>query len=224
MLELSPYQLRLLGCLLEKEVTTPEHYPLTLNALTMAVNQKSNREPVYELTDIEVLDTIEQLKEKRLVNDLVGFGNRVTKYQHRFCNTEFSTLKFSAQEKAIICVLFLRGAQTAGELRTRTHRLYEFANVQEVEVVLTQLTLDGTLVQLPREPGKREHRYFHCFAPKPIQTRIKDSSQTSLNAVSKTTKTILDERISILEEDVARLKKHLSVLLAELDISPHDES
>lgn len=222
MLELSPYQLRLLGCLLEKEVTTPEQYPLTLNALTMAVNQKTNREPVYELTEAQVFDTIEQLKEKRLVSDLVGFGSRVTKYQHRFCNTEFGSLQFSAQEKAIICVLFLRGPQTPGELRTRTHRLCEFANVQEVEVVLTQLTLDGTLIQLPREAGKREHRYFHCFAPKPVQTQ--HEVPTASNAVSKAPKTLLDERVKMLEEEVATLKKQVAVLLTELDISFHDES
>ncbi len=223
MLELSPYQQRLLGCLLEKEVTTPEQYPLTLNGLTMAVNQKSNREPVYTLTDTEVLDTIEQLKEKRLITDLTGFGSRVTKYQHRFCNTEFSTLQFSAQEKAIICVLFLRGAQTAGELRTRTHRLCEFANVQEVEIVLTQLTLDGTLIQLPREPGKREHRYFHCFAPKPTGV-IKQDLQALPEISSKVTKTTVDERVSILEEEVAALKQQMSLLLVELGISPYDES
>ncbi len=223
MLELSPYQQRLLGCLLEKEVTTPEQYPLTLNGLTMAVNQKSNREPVYTLTDTEVLDTIEQLKEKRLITDLTGFGSRVTKYQHRFCNTEFSTLQFSAQEKAIICVLFLRGAQTAGELRTRTHRLCEFANVQEVEIVLTQLTLDGTLIQLPREPGKREHRYFHCFAPKPTGV-IKQDLQALPETSSKVTKTTVDERVSILEEEVATLKQQMSLLLVELGISPYDEN
>lgn len=184
MLELSPHELRVIGCLLEKEVTTPEQYPLTLNALTTAVNQKTNRDPVYAFTEAQVMDIVEQLKNKRLISDLVGFGSRVTKYQHRFCNTEFGSLQLSDQQKGILCVLFLRGAQTPGELRTRTNRLCDFPNVSAVETELLKMTIEGLVVQLAREAGKREHRYFHCFT----QASFEESSVETLTpAVSDIT-------------------------------------
>ena len=135
----SQNEARVIGCLLEKEVTTPDQYPLTLNALTTACNQKSNRDPVLALDDATVLDTVEQLKEKRIINDVSSFGSRVAKFQHRFCNTEFGSLQFSKQERAAICVMLLRGPQSAGEIRTRTNRLCSFSDVKEVEAVLDGL-------------------------------------------------------------------------------------
>lgn len=206
-IELTPYEARVVGCLLEKEVTTPDLYPLTLNSLTTAANQKSNREPVYSLTEAEVLDAVESLKSKRLVSDLEGFGSRVTKYQHRFCNTEFGSLQFSEQEKGIVCVLLLRGPQTPGELRTRTNRLCEFTDVQHVESVLGGLVEKGYVAQLPREPGKRESRYIHLFG-----SEVPDM-QPITSTPSKSSDHSLAGRIEALEHEVAELKALVNQLL-----------
>ncbi len=164
---LTAHEARVIGCLIEKEITTPDQYPLSLNALTNACNQKSNREPVLSLDDATVQQTIDELIKKHLVLDKSGFGSRVVKYQHRFCNSEFGDLMLSEQELGIICVLLLRGPQTPGELRTRTNRLCKFSDVQEVESTLTRLMErdDGPFVVcLPREAGKRESRYAHLFS------------------------------------------------------------
>ncbi len=143
-IELTAVEARVIGCLIEKEVTTPDQYPLSLNALTNACNQKSNREPVMNLSESDVLDAVDQLIARRLVSDESGFNSRVSKYQHRFCNTEFGDLKLSTQEKGIVCCMLLRGAQTPGELRTRTNRLANFADVKEVETVLDRLASEET--------------------------------------------------------------------------------
>lgn len=206
-IELTPYEARVVGCLLEKEVTTPDLYPLTLNSLTTAANQKSNREPVYSLTEAEVLDAVESLKSKRLVSDLEGFGSRVTKYQHRFCNTEFGSLQFSEQEKGIVCVLLLRGPQTPGELRTRTNRLCEFTDVQHVESVLGGLVEKGHVAQLPREPGKRESRYIHLFG-----SEVPDMQPVTLTS-SESSDYSLAGRVEALEHEVAELKALVNQLL-----------
>ncbi|MFC1772253.1 YceH family protein, partial [Pseudomonadota bacterium] len=150
---LTPYEARVIGCLLEKERTTPEHYPLSLNALTNACNQKSSRDPVLALDEATVRDTIDLLEKKRYIIEKSGFGSRVTKYQHRFCNTEFGELKLTGQELGIVCVLLLRGPQTPGELRSRTERLCKFQDIHEVESTLDQLMQrdDGPFVaKLPR--------------------------------------------------------------------------
>jgi uncharacterized protein len=167
LIELNPLEARIIGALLEKEVTTPEQYPLSLNALTAACNQKSNREPVMHLKELEVQDLLDGLKKKHLVSDQTGFGSRVSKYHHRFCNTGFGGFEFSPQELALICVLLLRGPQTPGELRGRTQRFCSFADVQETESVLQGLMdrQDGPFVaRLARQPGRRESRYVHLFS------------------------------------------------------------
>ena len=121
--ELNPLEARVIGCLIEKAVTTPDQYPLSLNALTNACNQKSNREPVLSLSQESVQEVIDDLAKRYLVSDKSGFGGRVKKYKHRFCNTEFGSLQFSNQELGVVCALLLRGAQTPGELRAHTQRL-----------------------------------------------------------------------------------------------------
>ena len=164
---LSPIEARIIGCLIEKEVTTPDHYPLTLNSLTTACNQKSNREPVLSLSESEVLDAVDGLIARRMVSDESSFNSRVNKYQHRFCNTEFGDLQFTEQERAIICCMLLRGPQTPGELRTRTGRLANFTDVKEVEATLEKLAIreaGALVVKLPREAGKRESRYQHLLS------------------------------------------------------------
>lgn len=159
---LEALEARVIGCLIEKEITTPEQYPLTLNALTAACNQKSNRDPVMELSEDEVRDTVDALVKRFLVSDKGGYGGRTTRYRHRFCNTEFGALKFSPFELGVICVLLLRGPQTPGELRGRAARMAPFADAAETEAVLERLAAraDGPWVErLAREPGRREARY-----------------------------------------------------------------
>ena len=167
-IEFSPNEARVIGCLIEKEITTPDQYPLSLNALTNACNQKTNRDPVLELSEAVVQQTVDALMKKYLVSDKsAGYGGRVTKYKHRFCNTEFGSLKFSKQELGIICVLLLRGPQTPGELRARTNRLCEFADAEQVEATLKNLMAreDGPFIaRLPRAAGARESRYAHLFS------------------------------------------------------------
>jgi uncharacterized protein len=165
-IEFSALEARVIGSLIEKQITTPDQYPLSLNALTNACNQKSNRDPVMSLDETLVQATLDQLARKHWVLEKAGFGSRVPKYQHRFCNTEYGTLKFSPQELAVVCELLLRGPQTPGELRARASRMAGFADAEELERVLQGLAerADGPFVaRLAREPGRREARYAHLF-------------------------------------------------------------
>ena len=204
-------EIRIIGCLIEKEITTPEQYPLTLNALTTACNQKSNRDPVTTMTDSDVLDGLNSLLNDRLVTDETRGNSRVAKYQHRFCNTEFGSLKLSEQEIAILCVLFLRGPQTPGELRTRTQRLCEFDNVAQVEAILIKLASDEIspkVTKLAKEPGKREARYGHLFCGD-----LSDS--VALASEAETSAKIAPEqesRILMLEKEVADLRSEVQEL------------
>jgi len=166
-IELNPLEARVIGCLIEKEITTPEQYPLSLNALTAACNQKTNRDPVLELEEREVQAVVDGLVKRFLVSDKGSHGGRTTRYRHRLCNTEFGPLKFTPEELGVICVLLLRGPQTPGELRTRAQRLCEFADVGAVEATLEQLMAreDGPFVaRLARAPGERESRHAHLFS------------------------------------------------------------
>ncbi|WP_372831529.1 YceH family protein [Pontibacterium sp.] len=209
-LELSLNETRVIGCLLEKESTTPDQYPLSLNALTLACNQKSNRDPVMHLDESEVQQTLDDLAAKRLTREESGFGSRVVKYKHRFCNTEFSELQFTEGQRAIVCVLLLRGPQTPGELRTRTQRIHEFNNVQEVESALQALgeRSDGALVvRLPREPGKRESRFTHLFSGEVDTSSL---SQTATSTESGNSD--LNARINALEATVQQQQEEIEAL------------
>jgi uncharacterized protein YceH (UPF0502 family) len=164
---LTPIEARVIGSLIEKQITTPDQYPLSLNALLNACNQKSNRDPVLELEERAVQQTVDDLGRKHFVVEKSGFGSRVPKYQHRFCNTEYGTLKLDPQELAIVCELLLRGPQTPGELRSRAARMAPFTDVSEIEAALTRLSdrEDGPFVmRLAREPGRRDSRYAHLFS------------------------------------------------------------
>lgn len=210
-LQLNAIEARLVGCLLEKQVTTPDYYPLTLNSLTAACNQKSNRDPVMDLSESQVVDAIDGLIARRLASDESGFNSRTSKYQHRFCNTEFGDLKFDEQELALVCCLLLRGPQTPGELRTRTNRLCHFSDVKETEAVLDKLQAQEFVVKLEREPGKREARYMHCFSEE-------DSAHYQIATTSTTSNAYTDdERIVQLEHDVAELKRQVSALMDKLE-------
>lgn len=129
--QLTALEARVIGCLLEKQVTTPEQYPLSVNSVVTACNQKTNREPVMNLSESEVQEQLDNLVKRHYLRTVSGFGNRVTKYEQRFCNSEFGDLKLSAAEVALITTLLLRGAQTPGELRSRAARMYEFSDMAE---------------------------------------------------------------------------------------------
>lgn len=212
-IQLSAIETRIIGCLIEKEKTTPEQYPLSLNALTNACNQKTNREPVMNLTEVAVQEVVDALTKKHLVSRSSSASARVDKYQHRFANTEFSEFKFNKQELGLICVLFLRGPQTPGELRSRTNRLCEFNDIQEVEDSLERLRTrdDGPfVVKLPREPGRREFRYAHLFSGEVDVSQFASDATPASSAEDAGRISELERRLSLLEEEVASLKESLS--------------
>jgi hypothetical protein len=219
--ELTLHETRVIGCLIEKEITTPEQYPLSLNALTNACNQKSNRDPVLDLDEAAVQQVVDQLMKKRLVSEQSGYGNRVPKFQHLFCNTTFGTLKFSPQELGIVCELFLRGPQTPGELRSRASRLCRFGDVTEVEAVLDSLASreDGPFViRLAREPGKRESRYAQLFSGEPAAAEGGNDDASvghagTANAAGGRMDQ-LERRVAELEAEVAELKQRLGGMRA----------
>ncbi|MCS2164718.1 YceH family protein [Scandinavium manionii] len=210
--QLTALEARVIGCLLEKQVTTPEQYPLSVNAVTLACNQKSNREPVMTLSENEVQDLLDQLVKRHYLRTVSGFGNRVTKYEQRFCNSEFGDLKLSTAEVALVTTLLLRGAQTPGELRSRGQRMHEFADMAEVENALENLSNreGGPFVaRLPREPGKREQRFMHLFS--------EDVENAAVSVEAETPEThSLVARVDALENEVEELKQRLDSLLAHL--------
>lgn len=202
---LSAQALRVIGCLLEKQVTTPEQYPLSLNGVVTACNQKSNREPVMDLSENEVQMQLDELVKKHLVTANSGFGQRVSKYEQRFCNSAFGNLQLNSAEVAVLTLLFLRGAQTPGELRTRSGRLHEFSEMAEVEQTLNGLINrdDGPMVvRLAREPGKRESRYMHLFG-----------GEVAEESAGTPESDDLPSRVAQLEERVAQLQAQLEQLL-----------
>ena len=211
--QLNGTEARVIGCLLEKQVTTSEQYPLSVNAVTMACNQKTNREPVMNLSEHDVQDVLDALVKRHYLRTVSGFGNRVTKYEQRFCNSEFGDLKLSSAEVAVVTTLLLRGAQTPGELRTRASRMHEFSDMQEVEQTLEGLAAreDGPyVVRLAREPGKRESRYMHLFCGDvdiSVKSPVTDITTGDDDLVA---------RVEALEGEVAGLKQRLDALLAHL--------
>ncbi len=212
-IELESLEARAIGCLIEKQITTPDQYPLSLNALVNACNQKSNRDPTMSLDEPAVQRTLDGLSRKHLVLERSGFGSRVPKYQHLFCNTEYGSLKLSDQELAIVCELLLRGPQTPGELRTRAGRMASFADVSEVETALQSLLEreSGPLVaRLPREPGRRESRYMHLFGGEPPQAVAEDAA--AQGAARTAEDEALAVRVEKLEEEVRRLRAELDEL------------
>ncbi|MBJ8887412.1 YceH family protein [Citrobacter sp. FDAARGOS_156] len=210
--ELTATEARVIGCLLEKQVTTPEQYPLSVNGVVTACNQKTNREPVMNLSEADVQDQLDNLVKRHFLRTVSGFGNRVTKYEQRFCNSEFGDLKLSAGEVALITTLLLRGAQTPGELRSRASRMYEFSDMAEVESTLEKLATreDGPyVIRLAREPGKRESRYMHLFCGEVDELlAAADEPQAAPGD--------LQARVEALETEVAELKQRLDSLLAHL--------
>jgi uncharacterized protein YceH (UPF0502 family) len=219
LIQLLPIQARLIGVLLEKEITTPDQYPLSLNGLTLGCNQKSSREPVMNLSEADVQNVLDELRDKKLILEHTGTGSRVVKYKHRFCNTEFSDLKFSRQQLAIICVMLLRGPQTPGELKTRTNRLADFDNVEEIETTLNklhELNDEQLVIKLDREPGKRDARYAHLFSGNQeweVASSVSVNTHAIIaNQVPSRVPTDALGRISLLEQQVAELTRQLAEL------------
>jgi uncharacterized protein len=219
-IELTAHEARVIGCLIEKQIATPDQYPLSLNALTNACNQKSNRHPVLELDERTVQSVVDGLMRRQLVLERSGFGSRVPKYQHLFCNTQFGSTRFSPRGTAIICELLLRGPQTPGELRTHAGRLAPFGDVSEAEVEMEDLMTrpDGPFIaKLPREPGRRESRYMHLFsgdAP-PVE---EEPRARALPGATEPTPT--EERIAALETSVADLRLEIAALKSRFEGKP----
>ncbi|HKI74221.1 MAG TPA: YceH family protein [Pseudomonadales bacterium] len=210
---LSPEEVRVMGCLMEKAVTTPEQYPLTLNALTNACNQKSSREPVMDLPQGVVQRTARGLEDKTLVTRREGQRQGVEKYSQRLCNTPLAKFRFSEAEYAVVCVLMLRGAQTPGELRTRTQRLYGFADNQEVIEVLKALMereAGAVVARLPRKSGRQDHEYLHLFAGE-IASAPEDTDVAPRPSAPRQA-----DRIDALEARIAQLESSVQQLASRL--------
>lgn len=218
-LELSAVEARVIGCLIEKQIATPDQYPLSLNALVNACNQKSNRDPVLNLDEREVQGVVDGLARKQLVMEKSGFGSRVPKYHHLFCNTQFGSLKFTPEQTAIVCELLLRGPQTPGELRTHAARLAPLRDVQQVEEALEDLMTrpEGPFAaKLAREPGRRESRYAQLFTGPPAQALAGAAAEpaTGLDAGDEPG---LVARVAALEAEVAQLRQELRALQERTD-------
>jgi hypothetical protein len=210
--ELTALEARVIGSLIEKQIATPDQYPLSLNALVNACNQKSNRDPVLDLDERTVQQTVDGLVRKHLVMERTGYGSRVPKYQHLFCNTEFGSLKFTPLETAIICELLLRGPQTPGELRTRTSRLTDVTAVSPVEAALQNLMTrsDGPFVtRLAREAGRRDSRYSHLFCGAVAGATTEPETGGLVNEEPDDRLTRLEKLVEQLASEISDLKKRL---------------
>jgi len=205
---LNAAEARVLGSLIEKQVTTPAYYPLTLNALTNACNQLTNRDPVVSFDEADVVRAIDSLREKRLATLFHGADSRVPKYKHTFTDV----FVLMPPEVAMLCVLLLRGPQTVGELRSRTERLHPFATLAEVEEVLAGLATrqpDPLVVRLPRQPGTKESRYAHLLSG-PVESAAPEPSHPSEPATVAVR--LENERFAKLEEETAALRRELAEL------------
>jgi uncharacterized protein YceH (UPF0502 family) len=209
---LTDIEARIIGCLIEKSITTPDLYPLTLNALANACNQKSGRNPVMAMQQGEVQHTLGVLEAKHFVRKDENFKSRTEKYTQRFCNTRYSNLQLDTAQVAIVCLLLLRGPQTPGELRARSGRLHNFADNDEVVDAIKGLIEregDPLLVKLPRTPGRKDAEYMHLFSgPVDLEAHASQAQAASKAGSSERVSVAeLAERVSRLEAEVAELKK-----------------
>jgi uncharacterized protein YceH (UPF0502 family) len=218
---LTEIETRVLGSLIEKDITTPDYYPLSLNALVNACNQKNNRDPVMTLDEQSVRDALATLQEKRLAGPAGGADSRVTKYEHRLQEV----FNFDRREIAILCVLLLRGPQTPGELRSRTERMYHFDSLEDVVSTLDRLSQrDPPLAAiLPRQPGTKESRYTHLFSGQPevvpmsamaSEANVARAPSPANLATGSTSSTT--DRLAQLEEEVTNLRHELSEVQQQL--------
>ncbi len=222
-IRLSALEARIIGSLIEKQITTPDQYPLSLNALVNACNQKSNREPLMQVDEAQVKFVVDSLARRHFVVEKSGFGSRVPKYQHIFCNTEFGSLKFTPQETAIVCELLLRGPQTPGELRARVPRMAELPDPAVIETLLEALATrpEGPIVkQLPREVGRRDSRWAQLFEELPVTNDAPPEPAEPSGAMPRVESppqrvaggADLAARVAALESAVAELRAELAAL------------
>ena len=209
---LSENEIRVLGSLIEKQITTPEYYPLTLHALTAACNQKNNRNPVLSMTESEVENALDSLREKNLAYVFHGSTSRVPKFKH----VAPEVLQLSPAELAVACVLMLSGAQTAGEIRTRGSRLYEFKGLEEVDETLRALSTrdpDPLVTKLPRQAGQKEARFAHLLSGEPHV----DGGTEKPEADRSTPRTSQPDRFTTLEEQMQALSQQVENLAAQFE-------
>jgi uncharacterized protein len=208
---LTEIETRVLGSLIEKDITTPDYYPLSLNALVNACNQKNNRDPVMTLDESAVREALSSLQEKRMAGPASGADSRVTKFEHRLQEV----FNFDRREIAILCVLLLRGPQTPGELRSRTERMYHFDTLEDVVASLDRLAQrEPPLARiLPRQPGTKESRYTHLFSGEPPVDMARAPSSASASTESTSGS---PDRLSQLEAEVSRLRAELSEVQQQL--------
>ncbi|MFY9559206.1 MAG: YceH family protein [Terriglobales bacterium] len=206
---LTETEVRVLGSLIEKDITTPEYYPLSLNALVNACNQKSNRDPVMQLDEGAVRDALSRLQERRLAGPAGGADSRVTKYEHRLQEV----FNFTRPEIAVLCVLLLRGPQTPGELRGRTERMHQFEALDDVQSALQKLIQrDPALAKvLPRQPGTKEARYRHLLGGDVAVTAVEPVTSMSDGNSGD------GERVARLEEEVAALRRDVGEVKDQLE-------
>ena len=207
-IRLSETEARALGALIEKDITTPDYYPLSLNALVNACNQKNNREPVMNLTEEDVRAALDGLQSHRLAGPARGADSRVTKYEHRIQEV----FNFTRPETAVLCVLLLRGPQTPGELRGRTERMFQFEHLDDVQSALQKLIeRDPPLVRmLPRQPGTKESRYMHLFSGDvEIQSLEPPRKTQTINSESERL-TRVEEEVSVLRNELEAIKRQLA--------------
>lgn len=210
--QLSQEEIRVLGSLLEKSKTTPEYYPMTINSLLAACNQKSSRKPVVNYDESTIINTLDSLKRRGLTSTVVGGGARVMKYKHNIA----IQYPLVPAELATLCLLFLRGPLTAGEINSNSGRLYEFETLEEVQELLNKLASEETpyVKLLPKRPGQKEARYIHLFGEfndEDYETNANTSSTTASNQIQ-----ILEERVDTLETELAILREEFNKLMAEL--------
>ena len=207
-------EMRVLGSLMEKARTTPEYYPMTINALTAACNQKSSRRPVVQYEEQTVVLTLDRLKRKGLINTATGGGSRTVKYKHNLA----LMFPLTPDELAIICLLLLRGPQTPGELNTNSGRLYEFDDLEEVQTVLEKLSSGDTVfvAQLPRQTGQKEMRYMHLLSGKNLEELNEEYSQENTTKTA-TANNELELRLSVVEQELAALKDAFEKLMKDLN-------
>ncbi len=206
---------RVLGCLMEKSVITPDQYPLTLNALTNACNQKSSRDPVLSLEPGVVQRTARDLEAKHLIASDENFKSRVEKFSQRFCNTPFADVQLDSAELAVMCLLLLRGPQTPGELRSRSGRLHDFADNQAVvETLQGLLEREGEplVARLPRKPNRQDHEYGHLLSGTIESVPVAEAA-AHVRAPSRTAE--LEGRVAALEQEVRELREALQQMRAE---------
>jgi hypothetical protein len=210
-LDLSPIEARILGCLLEKERTIPENYPLSLNSLVSACNQTTNREPVTAYDDKSIEAGISALRDKRLVTVVFGSGSRVQKYRH----TILGHFELDRRDVAILCILLLRGPQTAGEIRGRTERLFHFATMEELDACLAALQVgDSPLIRfLPAQPGQKERRYVELMSTEPETGWL---APVRMPQFTQAPEPHAPSRLEALEADLAALRAEVTDLREQL--------